>query len=222
MEGILVEILPGVHARLIARSPAPLAENLNETGPFGSGKPIRPPSRELSGQFCVIEYRKVEFSAAQDPDDRIRFLRRFDFPAGNDRYSIYDVEKMLGLNTQPGNTMGMHSRGSGWTPLNEYYQLPNDTIEFDDVLRQQLIAEQQQYVDSLLIVENALEFAFEGTRFYDLMRFALRSSNPGQYMADHIYARRGKANAAEVAAEVAAVSDPRNWYLSWKGQIGMK
>ena len=150
------------------------------------------------------------------------FLRRFDFPAGNDRYSIYDVEKMLGLNTQPGNTMGMHSRGSGWTPLNEYYQLPNDTIEFDDVLRQQLIAEQQQYVDSLLIVENALEFAFEGTRFYDLMRFALRSSNPGQYMADHIYARRGKANAAEVSAEVAAVSDPRNWYLSWKGQIGMK
>ena len=150
------------------------------------------------------------------------FLRRFDFPAGNDRYSIYDVEKMLGLNTQPGNTMGMHSRGSGWTPLNEYYQLPNDTIEFDDVLRQQLIAEQQQYVDSLLIVENALEFAFEGTRFYDLMRFALRSSNPGQYMADHIYARRGKTNAAEVAAEVAAVSDPRNWYLSWKGQIGMK
>ena len=80
---------------------------------------------------------------------------------------------------------------------------------------------QQAYVDSLLLNEEALEFAFEGTRFYDIMRFALRQSNPGAFMAEHIYARRGEANRPEVQAEIKnSLTDQRNWYLRWKGKIG--
>ena len=150
------------------------------------------------------------------------FLRRFDFPAGTGRYIIHDVEQFVGKSNIAGNMMGMHTRGSGWTPMNEYYQLPNDTIEPDDSRRSQLIAEQQQYVDSLLLLEGALEFAFEGTRFYDIMRYALRSSNPGQFMADHIYARRGKEGVSQVRSEIkASLTDQRNWYLRWQGKIGL-
>ena len=118
--------------------------------------------------------------------------------------------------------MGIHSRGSGWTPLNEYYVLPNDTLETDDAKRAQLVSEQQVVVDSLLLNEDALEFAFEGTRYYDLMRFAMRQNNPGAFLSKYIYARRGADRAAEVQAEVkASLSDQRNWFLRWNGQIGL-
>ena len=56
------------------------------------------------------------------------------------------------------------------TPLNDRYALINDTIEPDLQKRQQLVAEQQLFVDSLLLNENALELAFEGFRFFDLAR----------------------------------------------------
>ena len=143
------------------------------------------------------------------------YLAQFDFPTS--RYGVVTVEDIITrqfANTH--NTIGIHTRGSGWTPMNEYYQLPEDSI-----LSPELTARQQAFVDSLLLNENALELCFEGTRFYDLMRFALRSSNPGQFMKDHVYARRGKNGRASVQADIKAdLSDPRNWYLRWNGKIG--
>ena len=150
------------------------------------------------------------------------FLATFDFPIS--RYRVYDNEdagKASPVATH--NMIGIHSRGSGYTPFNEYYRFPNDTLFLvtDPALRQQLISEQQLYVDSLLLDENALEFCFEGTRYYDLMRFAMHSSNPGKFMASHIYGRRGKANAASVQAEIKTdLTDQRNWYLKWDGKVG--
>ena len=103
--------------------------------------------------------------------------------------------------------------------MNEYYQLPVDEEKTEEEQK----ADLQAYVDSLILNEGALEFAFEGTRFYDLMRFALRSDNPGQFMADKVYGRRGKANVDAVRAEIKNdVSNPRNWYLQWNGKIGFE
>ena len=146
------------------------------------------------------------------------FVSQFDFPAT--RYGIFTVDHLV-ANSVTGNinTMGIHSRGSGWTPMNEYYQLPVDTTKTEAEQK----ADLQAYVNGLILDEGALEFAFEGTRFYDLMRFALRSDNPGQFMADKVYGRRGKANSDVVRAEIKKdISNPRNWYLQWNGKIGIE
>ena len=159
------------------------------------------------------------------------FLARFDFP--DTRYGVVTAEHLIyGM---PSTStiryqVGIHSRGSGWTPMNEYYRLPGDTIilvagdslyEEKRALDERLRSYQQTFVDSLILNEGALEFAFEGTRYYDIMRFAMRSSNPGEFMKKHIYARRGQKAVTEVQGEIKAdLSNQQNWYLRWKGKIG--
>jgi SusD family. len=138
------------------------------------------------------------------------------FPSS--RYDIFTEEHMINNRTTGYiNTMGIHSRGSGWTPMNEYYRLPEDTLLTEDQLR----PIQQAYVDSLILNENALEMCFEGTRFYDLMRYALRQSNPGQVMAKYVYGRRGEENRAIMRSEIKKnLEDQANWFLKWNGKIG--
>ena len=118
----------------------------------------------------VIPY--FDFYTAYDSSDSI-FVSRFDFP--DTRYAVMDVGDIIGTGAvATHNMVGIHTRGSGWTPMNEYYQFP-DFIQINDSVFEPIdIDRQQAYVDSLLLNEEALEFAFEGTRFYDLMRFAMR------------------------------------------------
>jgi len=147
------------------------------------------------------------------------FISQFNFPAS--RYGLFDVTQftrgiVIGNNY---NTMGIHTRGSGWTPMNEYYQLPEDTL----LTEQELNDIQKQFVDSLILNENALELAFEGTRYYDLMRYAMRQPDPGETMAKFIYNRRGEKNSAAMRSEIKKdLTNKRNWYLQWNGKIGLK
>ena len=144
------------------------------------------------------------------------FISQFDFPES--RYGLFLIEHLIDNQTKGLiNTIGLHTRGSGWTPLNEYYQLPDDTLQTEDQLR----PVQQAFVDSLILNEGALELAFEGTRYYDIMRYALRQSSPEQTMAQIIGARLGEANRSSMSAVVSKLADRRNWYLNWKGKIGM-
>jgi hypothetical protein len=144
------------------------------------------------------------------------WLRRFDFPAS--RYDIFTAEALANYRTSNTmNTIGIHTRGSGYTPLNEYYLFP-DSVEVDDEMQAVPVATQQAYVSQLILDEEALEFAFEGTRFYDVMRFALRSSNPGEFMADIISARAGSNNVSEDIRN--KLRNQNNWYLKWNGKIG--
>ena len=144
------------------------------------------------------------------------FISQFDFPTS--RYGIFTVENLVNNRTTGTiNTLGIHSRGSGWTPMNEFYQLPVDSTKTE--------AEQtprfQTYVDSLILNEGALELAFEGTRYYDLMRYAMRQSDPGQTLATYVYARRGRDNSDAMRAVIRKdLTDRRNWYLQWNGKIG--
>ena len=143
-------------------------------------------------------------------------------PFPDTRYAVMDVGDIIGTGAvATHNMVGIHTRGSGWTPMNEYYQFP-DFIQINDSVFEPIdIDRQQAYVDSLLLNEEALELAFEGTRFYDLMRFAMRQDNPGAFMAKAVYARRGEEKSSEVQAEVKAnLADQHNWYLRWKGKIG--
>ena len=164
------------------------------------------------------------------------WISQIDFP--ETRYGIVTVQEYANQNTTANhNTLGIHTRGSGWTPFNEYYKLPDvePLFEVDEegnpiegsfiYLKDtpELTQRQKEFVDSLLLNENGLELAFEGTRFYDIMRFAYRQPNPGQFLADKVYARRGKANSGAMRGEIKKdLTDQRNWFLQWNGQIGLQ
>lgn len=153
------------------------------------------------------------------------YLARFDFP--NNRYGIVTANDMASLGGGRGinfledhNTIGIHTRGSGWTPYNEYYQF-TDSVLVDSVNVAVPLATQQAYVDSLIINESALEFAFEGTRYYDMMRFAKRQPNPGAAMQQLVFGRKGEANRDMMSTEIKRpLTDERNWFLTWKGKVG--
>ena len=60
----------------------------------------------------------------------------------------------------------------------------------------------------MIVTELALEGAFEGYRFNDLMRVALRRNDPA-YLADPVSRRNGEVDAALREK----LMDQRNWYL---------
>ena len=160
------------------------------------------------------------------------WISQLDFPVT--RYGIITAQDIISTTSTSENlnTMGIHSRGSGWTPYNEYYRLPEaepipvldeegNPIEGAFIIQKdtpELIEKQKAVVDSLLLNENGLELAFEGTRFYDIMRFAMRQPSPEQFLAEKVAARRGKNNIDEGLKS--RLMNKQNWYLKWKGQIG--
>ena len=137
-------------------------------------------------------------------------LTYFDFP--NTRYGIYDPSFLSGTNT---NTQGIHSRGSGYSMHNEYYRMPMDTTITDSLAH---IKWQIEQVENMIVDEEALEFAFEGYRYSDLLRVALRRYNEGEidYLEKKIKNRRG----GEDTGITVDLTDKHNWFLHWKGQIG--
>ena len=156
------------------------------------------------------------------------WISQLDFP--ETRYGIVTAQYITSSSGGTGvyNTMGIHSRGSGWTPYNEFYRLPEaepipvvdeegNPIEGLFVIEKDspdLVEKQQAFVDSLLLNENGLEMAFEGPRFYDIMRFAMRQSNPGQFLAEKVAERHG------IRGEFDKLKDPQKWFLNWKNKIG--
>ena len=140
------------------------------------------------------------------------WIKTFKFPVER-----YKSRTPTNLDQNTTNMQGMHSRGSGLAYINEYYQMPfNEAIE--DSLEQ--IAYQMDELDKMIADEGALEFAFEGLRFYDLMRIALYRNEPA-FLADRIYGRRGEAKRGEMEGLISnSLYTTDNWYLTWKGKIG--
>lgn len=146
--------------------------------------------------------------------DSLKIMENFNF-AGTRLSSTtggYVVNTSIYTNRNV-NTIGIHSRGSGFTPANEYYQMPYNP-EITDSLQQ--IAWQQEQVENMIIDEGALEFAFEGYRYYDLLRVALRRNDPN-YLVNKLGARNGSGVPSGIAADL---TDKRNWFLRWNNQIG--
>jgi len=204
-----------------------MAEALNQAGYSRAAFMIL--STGLSDQIM-----KDSVNSYYSTDDQA-FLAQFKFPESFVKETSYDVLTITDVAsnsawTPEHTTMGIHSRGSGWTPLNEYYRY-NDSIptmgKASDGVTDSVInvarpaAEVQAYVDSLILNEGALEFAFEGTRYYDLMRYALRQPNPGATMAKFIYGRRGESRRGEMQGIIKQnLNDRNSWFLKWNGKIG--
>lgn len=174
----------------------------------------------------VIESEVNKFLS---PADSTWVAANVNFPASF--YESMDVTEFSnGYYSSSGNTLntlGLHSRGSGWTPLNDYYRLdyadsicidmqPDSTFVFNETAYQNIKQRQMEQVDSLILNEEALEFAFEGYRYYDLMRFAMRSENPGQFLTEHVNKRRGNGS-----SEGIDLTNRQRWFMRWgNGKLG--
>lgn len=202
-----------------------LAEALN-----GAGLPRAAFSILSTGLNNEI-YREDVYPYCSQSDSL--WVSQLDFPES--RYGIVTAQYITSTtsgSTGVYNTIGIHTHGSGWTPYNEYYRLPEaepipvldefgEPIEGMFLIQKdtpELIAKQKAVVDSLLLNEDGLELAYEGTRFYDIMRFAFRQPNPEQFLAEKVAARRGKNNVDEGLKS--RLMNRQNWYLKWNGQIG--
>jgi hypothetical protein len=72
-------------------------------------------------------------------------------------------------------------------------------------------------MDDLLIAESGLETAFEGNRWGDLLRIALRrQATDPNYLANKIGAKFDAAHSADAATVRAKLSDKANWYLPFR------
>lgn len=85
-------------------------------------------------------------------------------------------------------TIGIHSRGSGDSQCNAYYVLPQPESQL--ATRQDTIDYQIPLVEKMIVDEMALEGAFEGYRYHDLLRVALRRGDPA-FLATPIANRTG-------------------------------
>ena len=103
-------------------------------------------------------------------------------------------------------TIGVHSLGSGDSQANGFYVLPLPATAL--ATREDTVAYQIPMVEDMIIAEMALEGAFEGNRYYDLMRVALRR-NDAAYLAEPISRREGTPNEALRSK----LMDNANWYL---------
>lgn len=70
-------------------------------------------------------------------------------------------------------------------------------------------------IEANLINETGLENGFEGTRWPDLLRVALRRNDPS-FIADKVYAKLLKDGVPNAAAVRAKLMDKNNWYLPFK------
>ena len=134
------------------------------------------------------------------------------------------------------NNEGIHSRGSGYSEHNVYYALTDTCIarylgltEVEDkvetIVRPITYEDSLNYIADLVIDELALELAWEGTRFGDLIRFA-KAMGDNDVLAKRVAGRAFKNDVTYRSAEFQI--DPElygkmlnedNWYLPLPGDV---
>jgi len=128
------------------------------------------------------------------------------------------------------NYFGVHSHGAGYTrdfngavysPGLSPYQLDTVvTVKMADIATQFGVTvgttpqDTINAVEDLLCDEYALEFAFEGTRFYDLCRLARHKNDAGLYAPN--FGSLWLARKLAVKNPKKDLTDPQNWYLPFK------
>lgn len=104
----------------------------------------------------------------------------------------------LAFNNTNNENLGVHSRGCGNIHQSLEFIIP-DLPTLEDSI---------EFVEEQIIMELALETAFEGNRFHDLMRIAKRR-NDNSYLADKVAEKY-----ADKESIRAKLMDENNWYLT--------
>lgn len=74
----------------------------------------------------------------------------------------------------------------------------------------------QQFVENMIVDEDGLELAYEGNRWTDLVRVALRKNDPS-FLANKVAAKFERGGNPGLAATVRGrLMDPNNWFLPFK------
>ena len=157
--------------------------------------------------MCVLKYGMCQANTSKFVDDVERAQ------AGSLIYfdpTVYKLDNgmIFGDAAYHRNIYGIHAYGCGDAHANKDYVLPQPPTA--KATRKDTVDYQIPLVENMIIDEMALEGAFEGNRFYDLMRVALRRNDPA-YLADPISKRKGSDSAdAELYSRLL---DTSNWYL---------
>jgi hypothetical protein len=113
-----------------------------------------------------------------------------------------------------------HSNDEGTYGMQEYTELRSPDRKKDKESPDTLIITRYpknylvEKVEDLIVDESALETAFEGKRFYDLMRVAQRRNDP-TYLADKVARRKGGAHARNEELFI-HLSNMENWFINRK------
>lgn len=105
------------------------------------------------------------------------------------------------------NTFGIHARGCGDCHCDTLYAIPS-LPTLDDSIK---------FVENTIIDEMALETAFEGMRYQDLLRYALRH-NDTDWFATKVASRGGTLDSDLYTL----LSDRKNWFLPLPGNTSLK
>lgn len=111
-----------------------------------------------------------------------------------------------------------HSTDEGTYGMHEYFEWRSPDRKKDKESPDTLIITRYpknylvEKVEDLIVDESALETAFEGKRFYDLMRVAQRRNDP-TYLADKVARRRGGAHARNEELFI-RLSNVENWFIN--------
>lgn len=98
------------------------------------------------------------------------------------------------------NNIGVRARGLGFPERDTtYFVIPRTMTDPNELMN---------FVEDKILEEAALELAFEGNRFHDLMRVAIRR-NDNSYLADRVAAKYTQ----HKEAIRSKLMDRKNWYL---------
>lgn len=161
---------------------------------FDFGKMQGAPSEQLDYVWAVVDGDSVKTDSVY----RIR--------------TYYSVEGMPDQNFGNGAYTNDFSVADSTISLAGEYTKDPDTIRYRYVPTAYLVDK----VEQMIVDEMALETAFEGHRYYDLMRVAIRRNSPA-YLAEKVASRNGK-EAGRDEALYNKLNDPtyESWYIHKK------
>ena len=118
----------------------------------------------------------------------------------DEKNSVYNFVDQINLKLKEAGLLPIIGHDENGQPI---YQYRTKQEIYENVQNPEII----EAIEDLIVDEEGLELAFEGSRFFDLMRVARRRSNPGQYMRDKISAR------SKDAETWAKNLNEKDWYL---------
>lgn len=163
-----------------------------------NGKEVKKPSTwdKFPGVVCTLE----EYLSCNHARNESTLPPKYDLYIENDSVGAYKAvydQWQADLENYKSNLANFKEAYTQW------YKNVYGSAEF--------IAQEQETIDALILDDQALELAYEGNRFYDLMRRAYWY-NDNSRIADPISLRDASAGAK--------LMNRQNWFLQWKGQIG--